>query len=102
MTYNVWAERTDEIDRMTSLIRVLVEADADFMCLQEVTHQHLKWIHGNDDLKERYKYITDNEIDYSGVVIFSKYPCWFYERILTSQEGRSVLFAEPVNGINGQ
>jgi hypothetical protein len=56
----------------------------------------------DDDLKERYKYVTDNEIDFCGVLILSKYPCWFYERILPTQEGSSLLFAEPINGINGQ
>ena len=101
LTYNLWIEHLDDINRMKSLIQVLLDADADFMCLQEVTVEHLKWLLNNNDLKERYKFISDNQFDLYGIIIFSKYPCWFYERIIPSVEGTSILFAEPVNGING-
>ena len=36
LTYNIWFERTEQRDRIDSIIQVILDADADFVCLQEV------------------------------------------------------------------
>jgi hypothetical protein len=66
-----------------------------------VTPEHLEWFLNNPDIMRRYPYISDNKITNKGIIVFSKYPCWFYERHTASERACHVLFVEPVNGING-
>ena len=70
-------------------MKVIEEADADFICLQEVTDETRTMIYLSDLVKSRYLgvggTISGNQflVPY-GIVIISKYPCLFYEKYFTS------------------
>ena len=104
MTYNIWFEKVTK-ERIAEVIRVITEADADFICLQEVTEESRTMIKESNLVKNHYLgvggSISDNDfiVPY-GVMIISKYPCLFYEKYFKSKMGRSVLFAEPIVPIN--
>ena len=54
-------------------------------------------------LGQRYPYYTLNDLPGYGLMIFTKYPCHFYEKpYSTSRWKRSLLIAEPIHGIAGQ
>ena len=36
LSYNIWFERTNQQDRLDALVQVILDSDADFVCLQEV------------------------------------------------------------------
>ena len=33
LTYNIWFERTEQEDRLDSIIQIILDSDADFVCL---------------------------------------------------------------------
>ena len=52
---------------------------------------------------ERYPFYSMNELGDYDVMILTKHPCWFYEQqYRVTDMDRSLLIAEPVNGIEGQ
>ena len=50
----------------------------------------------------RYPFYSCNDLGGYGSMIFSKYPCLFFELKFISQMDRSLLLAEPIHGINGK
>ena len=52
---------------------------------------------------ERYPFHSMNDLGSYGCMILTKHPCWFYEQQyeLTLMY-RSLLIAEPINGIEGR
>jgi len=46
--------------------------------------------------------VSAQDLGQYGVMILSKHPCWFFDhRYKSSRMGRTLLVAEPINGING-
>ena len=84
------------------MIGVIKEADADFVCLQEVTQDTKDMILKSETIKQNYlvgggTYSGNVFIVQYGLLIISKYPCLFYEKHFpTSKMGRSLLCAEPL------
>ena len=103
LSYNIWFERTDQKDRLDSIVQILIDADADFVCLQEVTSVSREFILSSQIILQRYPFYTCNQLGGYGTMILTKHPCWFFELDYTfSAMGRSLLVAEPINGINGR
>ena len=75
---------------------MIEQSNADFVCLQEVTHpfmhQHLLT---NNHVREKY-FISGNTLPNYGVLILSRFPCKFYEMPLNSKMGRSMLICQPI------
>lgn len=51
-------------------------------------------------VKEQY-YISGNIIKGYGVLMLTRYPCYFFEMLFPTVMGRSLLVAEPVGGVSG-
>ena len=84
-------------------MQIIIDADADFVCLQEVIDVTKKIFVSNRTLTERYPYFSCNEFGGYGIMIFTKHPCNFFELDFeASRMYRSLLVAEPINGINGR
>lgn len=71
LSYNIWFEIDNIIERTNSLIKLINTKSFDVICLQEVKQDIYKIIKNNIN---GYKYFFPNEIKYSyGCVIISKY-----------------------------
>ena len=99
LTYNVWFGEHNFDDRVRAIIQIVLDSDADVVCLQEVTGNFLKMFLRNDTILQRY-YLSGNGIRGYGVCVLTKFPCHFAETGLESHMGRSLLMAE--SRINGQ
>ena len=104
LTYNIWFEHITQ-ERIDCILRIIEKADADFVCLQEVTDETRETIMLSDVVKNKYLKnggsATANLflIPY-GCIMLSKYKCLFYEKYFMSRMGRTLLLAEaplPVN-----
>jgi len=42
LTYNIWFEQHNIQNRIKALIKIIKEADADIICLQEVTNDFIQ------------------------------------------------------------
>lgn len=58
---------------------------------------------GNEAIIAKFPFYSLNPLGRYGVMILTKHPCLFFEMPFhSSNMGRSLLIAEPINGINGQ
>mmetsp|Transcript_19538 Transcript_19538/g.22735 ORF Transcript_19538/g.22735 Transcript_19538/m.22735 type:complete len:85 (-) Transcript_19538:497-751(-) len=81
-------------ERYETLVQMINESCADFICLQEVIGPFFKALTENSEIKKKY-YISGNPIRGYGVLILSKLPAYFYEhKYEESLMGRSLLVAE--------
>ena len=78
---------------------MIEEADADFVCLQEVVGRFFKVLFKSKKICERY-FISTNGIRGYGICILSKFPMRFTETNFHSSMGRSLLVGETF--INGE
>ena len=88
-------EKTEE--RLDSILKIIEETDADFVCLQEVTHDIKEYFLANTYIKSILSAggsISPNDIGTYGSIIISKYPCEFYECKFNSFMHRSLILAE--------
>lgn len=71
ISYNIWFEPVFDYDRFEVLVEVLLQKDADVICLQEIRpHIHKKLI----NRLTNYKYVyPENILTSYGCAIFSKY-----------------------------
>ena len=53
LTYNIWFEKISK-ERISEVMKVIEEADADFICPQEVTDETRTMIYLSDLVKQRY------------------------------------------------
>ena len=97
LTYNIWFENITQ-ERIDGILRVIDEADAEFVCLQEVTDETRSAIMLSDIVKTKYLRegsASGNQfiVPY-GCIMLSKYRCIYFERYFMSRMGRSLLLAE--------
>ena len=59
-------------------MQIILDADADFVCLQEVINVTRDIILSNEAILERYPYYTLNDLRGYGEMILTKHPCYFY------------------------
>lgn len=85
-------------------MKVIRDADADFVCLQEVTDETRHAIMTNEIIKNLYlksgSASANGFLVPYGTIILSKYKCLYFERYFMSRMGRTLLMAEaplPVN-----
>ena len=78
LTYNVWFGEHNFDDRVRAIIQIILDSDADIVCLQEVTGNFLKMFLRNDTILSRY-YLSGNGIRGYGVCMLIKFPCHFSE-----------------------
>ena len=104
LTYNIWFENITE-ERISCILEIIKKADADFVCLQEVTDETRTAIMLSDVVKTQYLKAggsaTGNQfiVPY-GCIMISKYKCHYFERYFMSRMGRSLLLAEAPLPIN--
>ena len=73
---------------------MIVESNADFVCLQEVIGPLFKAVTNDATIRNRY-YISGNKMKGYGILLLSKMPAKFYEhKFGNSSMGRSLLIAE--------
>jgi len=94
VTYNVWFEDHHLEERFKALCNILIETNADIICLQEVTPKFLKLLRKEEWIK-KYSILDPVGEDPYGVCLLSKIPIksqgvWS----LPTQMGRSCLLAE--------
>lgn len=104
LTYNIWFENITQ-ERIDCILEIIQKADADFVCLQEVTDETRTAIMLSDVVKNQYLgkggSASGNQfiVPY-GCIMLSKYKCVYYERYFMSRMGRSLLLAEAPLPIN--
>ena len=103
LTYNIWFENITQ-ERIDCILEVIREADADFVCLQEVTDETRTAIMLSETVKEKYLKAGSASANQFlvpyGCIMLSKYKCVYYEKYFMSRMGRTLLLAEaplPVN-----
>jgi len=91
VSYNIWFDTTLCIERLISLIEILLILDPDVICLQEVRPEIYNFLIGH---LNNYRYRFPKKINKSyGCVTFSRYPitkCLDYE-FTNSDMGRSLI-----------
>ena len=77
---------------------MIEDSDAEFVCLQEVTHAFMhRYLLPSEFIRKTY-FVSGNTLPNYGVLILSKVPCNFFEVPLPSGMGRSMLVCETSNG----
>jgi len=95
-THNIWFGKKNEDERFKNLIQMIWDSDADFVCLQEVVAPFFELLVHNDEIRGKY-YFSGNSITDYGLLILSKWPCYFYDfPFANTWMGRSLLVAETV------
>jgi endonuclease/exonuclease/phosphatase family metal-dependent hydrolase len=98
MTYNIWFSNITK-PRIQALLAVLRDADADYLCLQEVTAKTREVLLNDPFIKETYckhgAYSGNSFHTFYGVMIFCKYPAKFFElEFEATMMGRSLLICQ--------
>ena len=99
LTYNIWFNFVTQ-ERMSEILKIIEKADADFVCLQEVTELSRQIILLSKLVREKYFNVGGTAsgngfLGEYGTVIISRYPCLFFEKHFKSRMGRTLLCAEP-------
>ena len=80
------------------MLKIIEDADADFICLQEVTNTIKEHFLNSDYIKailQQGGTYSGNNVWPYGTMIISKYPCVFFEcDFPTSRMGRKLILAE--------
>jgi len=98
VTYNVWFDAHNFDARAEHLFRMLESSDADFICLQEVTHRLISMIFKESWLKNYY--VARNKMSHYGLMVLSRWPCVFKELSFNTEMNRTAIVAE--TKINGE
>jgi endonuclease/exonuclease/phosphatase family metal-dependent hydrolase len=94
----VWFESHNQKERTAVILQMIEEANADFVCLQEITGTFLTPLVQNSFVRNNY-YLSGNGIRGYGICILSKFPCFFSETKFITGMGRSLLTCETrING----
>lgn len=97
LTYNVWFADNNKEERYPAIIQMIADSDAEFVCLQEVTHTFMhQYLLTSETIRRKY-FVSGNTLPNYGVLILSKYPAKYFEVPLPSGMGRSLLICEPAN-----
>lgn len=98
-TQNIWFESYNMQERFDNLFQLMLDSQADFICLQEVTHQFRDTLF--QDARFAEYYISGNLFHCYGCLILSKYPANFYDfEFEDTRMDRNCLIAELV--VNGK
>jgi endonuclease/exonuclease/phosphatase family metal-dependent hydrolase len=103
LSYNIWFEKISET-RINALLSVIEDADADIVCLQEVTPTTQAMLLQNKFIYDTYctnGTFSGNKFKaFYGVMIFSKVPAAFYELDFeATMMGRSLIVCEPLDPV---
>lgn len=97
LTYNIWFEQVVH-ERLDAVLSIIEQADADFICLQEMTKNIYKYFVKSPYIATILREggsISRNEIGSYGTMIISKFPCHYFECDFRSRMGRKLILAEP-------
>lgn len=97
LTYNIWFNETVP-ERLDAVLKIIEDEDADFVCLQEMTHEIWRYFMGNTYIQSVLRSggsFSPNQFGSYGTVMLSKYPCRYYQCEFESLMGRSLILAEP-------
>jgi exonuclease III len=81
MTQNVWFDGHNDKNRFEAIIGMILESNANIVCLQECTNKFLKMLVENKKILEKFRYFGFQEFQtFYGVVILSQWqPANIYE-----------------------
>ncbi|KAL4506004.1 hypothetical protein ABPG72_013765 [Tetrahymena utriculariae] len=100
ISYNVWFDQFNFVERNQELRKLFLKYDPDFICLQEVTQYFIQLLSQDKELCSKY-YFSSSYVKNYDVLILSKYPISFYCRNYKSNQGRNLLVGViNVNEIN--
>ncbi|EAR93581.1 endonuclease/exonuclease/phosphatase family protein (macronuclear) [Tetrahymena thermophila SB210] len=90
ISYNVWFDQFNFVERNQELRKLFLKHDPDFICLQEVTQYFIQLLSSDKELCSKY-YFSSSFVQNYDVLILSKYPISFYCRNYNSNQGRNLL-----------
>lgn len=93
ITYNVWFDKHNWENRLKALSEIFEKHSPDFICLQEVTSEFLKFILTSEYIRKDY-YVSGNFNNSYDAIILSKYPTKFYVSEFPTRMGRRLILAE--------
>ena len=95
LTYNIWFDKQNHIERYKTILKMLEDSKTDFICLQEVILDFYELLIENNFIKKTY-YISGNKINSSYyVLMLSKFPVNFYDfKFKKTFMNRTLLIAE--------
>lgn len=92
LTYNIWFDLHNFVARLEALMEEFKNANADFICLQEVLKDSLAFILNSPFIKNNY-YVSYVVMDGYFCVMLSKFELKFQEYTFPSGMGRKLLRA---------
>ncbi|EAR93583.1 endonuclease/exonuclease/phosphatase family protein (macronuclear) [Tetrahymena thermophila SB210] len=93
ISYNVWFDQHNFVERSIELKKIFLNYDPDFICMQEVTQPFLIQLAQDKEICQKY-YFSSPFVNQYDVFILSKYPISFKQMFFPSQMGRNLLFGE--------
>jgi tyrosyl-DNA phosphodiesterase 2 len=93
LTYNVWFDNHNYLNRRNSLVEILKKKSASIICLQEVIQPFLDYIKEDNFFKENY-YISDSLLEPYNIVMLSKFPIRFYHLTFPTNQNRYLIIGE--------
>jgi len=93
LTYNVWFDRHNYINRRSALLEILKKKSASVICLQEVIQPFMDFLQEDEFIKENY-YISDSLLDSYNIVMLSKMPLRFYHLTFPTNQKRYLVIGE--------
>ena len=72
MTYNIWFDQHNNRSRYAHIIKIILESNANVVCLQECTNQFLSLLTENKSITDKYKHFGVQDFKtFYGVIILS-------------------------------
>ncbi len=94
LTYNVLADRGGAQRRLPALLKVLEDADADVLALQEVTDWFREVLAGQPGVEKKYGKVAAGAVSPNGQLILARFPAEkSFSRPLPGRQGRDAAVA---------
>ena len=93
MTYNVWFDRHNYLNRKIALLEILKKKSPSVICLQEVIQPFMEFLQEDDFIKANY-YISDSMLEPYNIVMLSKFPLKFYHLTFPTNQNRYLIIGE--------
>lgn len=93
LTYNVWFDKHNYLNRREALLNIFKEKDASVICLQEVIMPFIEYLKEDKYIKKNY-HISDSLFEPYNIVILSKLPMRFYYLQFPTNQNRYLVIGE--------
>lgn len=88
LTYNVWFEKVNWENRLKALVSIFEKADADFICLQEVTPDFVSFLEKNSFVKDNYYMNVGLNYTYDVLILSKSFPHYHHLEFPTMMDRR--------------